>query len=113
MQNAAQPTSPSRRRRRGRKVLSEHGPSHTNDQNEQNKAALHGPLNSSKTFLGCKIAVKPFMNSRMLSQSIGMRTLCLLVFCLAFALADGTSNLRQCPFRAHAQADGQDPAVLP
>src|SRR5215510_14664843 len=112
MQNAAQPTSPSRRRRRGRKVLSEHGPSHTNDQNEQNKAALHGPLNSSKTFLGCKIAVKPFMNSRMLSQSIGMRIFCIFVACLAFTLIDAAAKQRQCTFRVHAQANPQDTDVF-
>ena len=59
MENAAQPTSFSRRGGRGRYVLAENGPSRKNCQNEQNKAALHEALNSAKTFLGCKIAVKP------------------------------------------------------
>jgi hypothetical protein len=108
MKDAAQPTSLSRRRRRGRNLLTDHGPSHKNYQNEQNKAALHEALNSPKIFLGCKIAVKPFMNSRMSSQSIGMRTLCVFVFCLAFALLDTAAKERHCTFRVHAQANPQD-----
>src|SRR5260370_17028760 len=112
MKNAAHPTSSSRRRRRGRNVLADHGPSHKNYQNEQNKAALHEALNSRKTFLGCKIAVKPFMNSPMLSQSIGMRTLCVFVFCLAFALIDTAAKERHCTFRVHAQANPQDTDVF-
>ena len=112
MKNAAHPTSFSRRRRRGRNVLADHGPSHKNYQNEQNKAALHDSLNSPKTFLGCKIGVKPFMNSRMSSQSIGMRTLCVFVFCLAFALVDAAAKERHCTFRVHAQANPQDTDVF-
>jgi hypothetical protein len=112
MKNAAHPTSFSRRRRRGRNVLADHGPSHKNYQNEQNKAALHEALNSPKTFLGCKIGVKPFMNSRMSSQSIGMRTLCVFVFCLAFALVDAAAKERHCTFRVHAQANPQDTDVF-
>ena len=108
MENAAQPTSFSRRGGRRRYVLAEHGPSRKNCQNEQNKAALHEALNSPKIFLGCKIAVKPFMNSRMSSQSIGMRTLCVFVFCLAFALLDAAAKERHCTFRVHAQANPQD-----
>src|SRR5678815_5472700 len=108
MKNAAQPTSFSRRHGRGRNVLADHGPSHKNYQNEQNKAALHEALNSPKTFLGCQIAVKPFMNSRMLSQSIGMRTLCVFVACLFFALTDAAAKQRHCTFRIHAQANPQD-----
>ena len=108
MKDAAHPTSFSRRRGRGRNILTDHGPSHKNYQKEQNKAALHEALNSPKTFLGCKIAVKPFMNSRMSSQSIGMRTLCVFVFCLAFALVDAAAKERHCTFRVHAQANPQD-----
>jgi hypothetical protein len=112
MENAAQPTPFSYRGGRGHYVLAEHGPSRKNCQNEQNKAALHEALNSAKTFLGCKIAVKPFMNSRMFSQSIGMRTLCLFVVCLVFALTDATAKQRHCTFRVHAQANPQDTDVF-
>ena len=112
MKNAAQPTSFSRWRGRGCNVLAHHGPSHKNYQNEQNKAALHEALNSPKTFLGCKIAVKRFMNSRMFPQSIGMRTLCVFVFCLAFALTDAPAKQRHCTFRVHAQANPRDTDVF-
>ena len=112
MKDAAHPTSFSRRRGRGRDILTDHGPSHKNYQKEQNKAALHEALNSTKTFLGCKIGVKPFMNSRMSSQSIGMRTLCVFVFCLAFALIDAAAKERHCTFRVHAQANPQDTDVF-
>jgi hypothetical protein len=112
MKNTAQPASFSRRRRRGRNVLANHGSSHKNYQNEQNKAALHEALNSPESFQGCKIAVKPFMNSRMLSQSIGRRTLCIFVFCLAFALVDAPAKQRHCTFRVHAQANARDTDVF-
>ena len=112
MENTAQPTSFSRRRGRGRNVLAEDPPSHTKYQHEQNKAALHEALNSLKTFLGCKITVKPFMNSGMVSQSIGMRSFCVFVFCLAFALIDSTAKPRQCTFRVHAQANPKDTDVF-
>jgi hypothetical protein len=112
MKDAAHPTPFSRRRGRGRNILTDHGPSHKNYQKEQNKAALHEALNSPKTFLGCKIGVKPFMNSRMSSQSIGMRTLCVFVFCLAFALVDAAAKERHCTFRVHAQANPQDTDVF-
>src|SRR5215470_8932063 len=108
MKNAAQPTSFSGRRGRGHNVLTEHGPSHKGYQNEQNKAALHEALDSPKSFLGCKITVKPFMNSRMLSQSIGMRSFCVFVACLAFALIEVAAKERHCTFRVHAQANPQD-----
>ena len=111
MQNSAQPTTFSPRRGRGRNVLAEHRASH-NCQNEQKKAALHGPLNSAETFRGCKIAVKPFMNSRMFSQSIGIRTVYVFVFCLAFALTDAPAKQRHCTFRVHAQANPQDTDVF-
>ena len=112
MKNAAQPTSFSPRRRRGRNVLADHNPSHKNYQNEQKKAALHEALNSPETFLGCKIAVKPFMNSQMFLQSIGMRTLRVFVFCLVFALTDAAAKQRHCTFRVHAQANPQDTDVF-
>ena len=112
MKDAAHPTSFSRRRGRGRNILTDHGPSHKNYQKEQNKAALHEALNSPKTFLGCKIGVKPFMNSRMSSHSIAMRTLCVFVFCLAFALVDAAAKERHCTFRVHAQANPQDTEVF-
>ena len=112
MKNAAQPTSFPRRRGCGSNVLAERDPSHKNHQNEQNKAALHEALNSPKSFLGCKIAVKPFMNSRMFSQSIGMRTFCVFVFCLGFALIDAPAKQRHCTFRVHAQANPQDTDVF-
>jgi hypothetical protein len=44
----------------------------------------------------------------MFSQSIGMRTLCVLVFCLVFALTDAAAKQRHCTFRVHAQANPQD-----
>jgi len=44
----------------------------------------------------------------MFSQSIGMRTLCVFVFCLAFALIDAAAKQRHCTFRVHAQANAQD-----
>jgi hypothetical protein len=44
----------------------------------------------------------------MLSQSIGMRTLCVFVFCLAFALIDAAAKQRHCTFRVHAQANPRD-----
>src|ERR1700748_1441450 len=112
MKNTAQPTAVSSRRRCLRNVLAEHGPGHTNYQHEQNKAALHEALNSQESFLGCKIAVKPFMNSRMFSQSIGMRTFCVFVFCMAFALIDAAAKQRHCTFRVHAQANRQDTDVF-
>jgi hypothetical protein len=112
MKHAAQPTSFPRRRGRRRNVLAQHGPSYKNYQNEQNEAALHEALNSTKTFLGCKIAVKPFMKSPMFSQSIGMRTLCVFVFCLGFALIDASAKQRHCTFRVHAQANPQDSDVF-
>jgi hypothetical protein len=112
MKDAAHPTPFSRRRRRGRNVLTDRGPSHKNYQNEQNKAALHEAPNRPKIFLGCKIGVKPFMNSRMFSQSIGMRSLCVFVFCLAFALIDTVAKERHCTFRVHAQANRQDTDVF-
>src|SRR5262245_6107252 len=108
MKNAAHPTSFLRRRSRGRDVLANDGPGHKTCQNEQNNEALHEALNSPKTFLGCKIAVKPFMNSRMFSQSIGMRTLCVFVCCLVFALIDAAAKQRHCTFRVRAQVKPQD-----
>lgn len=52
MKDAAHPTSFSRRRGRGRNILTERGPSHKNYQNKQNKASLHEALNSPKMFSG-------------------------------------------------------------
>src|SRR5215471_20036172 len=112
MKNAAQPTSFSPWRRRGSNVLAEDCPGHKNHQNKQNKEALHEGLGSPGIFLGCKIAVKPFMNSRMFSQSIGMRTFSVFVFCLAFALIDAAAKQRHCTFRVHAQANAQDTDVF-
>src|SRR5215211_5722611 len=112
MKNATQPTSFSRRRRRGRGVLRKHGPSHENYENQQNKAVLHEALKSPKTFLGCKIAVKPFMNSRMLSQSNGIKSLGVFVFCLALSLIDTAAKQRHCTFRVHAQANPHDTDVF-
>jgi hypothetical protein len=48
----------------------------------------------------------------MFSQSIGMRTLCVFVFCLAFALIDTAAKERHCTFRVHAQANPQDTDVF-
>jgi hypothetical protein len=112
MKNAAHPTPLSRWRGRGRNVLAHHGSSHKNYQNEQNKAALHEALNSRETFLGCKIAVKPFMNSPMFSQSIGMRALCVFVFCVNLALINAAAKQRHCTFRVHAQANPKDTDVF-
>jgi hypothetical protein len=52
------------------------------------------------------------MNWPMLSQSIGIRTLCVFVFCLAFALIDTAAKERHCTFRVHAQANPQDTDVF-
>src|SRR4029078_13605653 len=52
------------------------------------------------------------MNSRMSPQSIGMRTLCIFVFCLTFALIDAVAKERHCTFRVHAQANRQDTDVF-
>jgi hypothetical protein len=48
----------------------------------------------------------------MLSQSIGMRILCVFVFCLAFALLDAAAKQRHCTFRVHAQANPRDTDVF-
>src|SRR6266576_10755 len=48
----------------------------------------------------------------MLSQSIGMRTLCVFVSCLVFALTDAATKQRHCTFRIHAQANPQDTDVF-
>jgi hypothetical protein len=48
----------------------------------------------------------------MSSQSIGMRTLCVFVFCLAFALVNAAAKERHCTFRVHAQANPQDTDVF-
>ena len=48
----------------------------------------------------------------MLSQSIGMRTFSLLVFCMAFTLIEGAAKERHCTFRVHAQANPQDSDVF-
>ena len=52
------------------------------------------------------------MNSRMLSQSIGMRIFCVFVCCLAFALVDAAAKQRHCTFRVHAQANPRDSDVF-
>jgi hypothetical protein len=52
------------------------------------------------------------MNSRMVLQSIGMRSFCVFVFCLAFALIDAAAKQRQCTFRVHAQANPKDTDVF-
>jgi hypothetical protein len=43
---------------------------------------------------------------------MGMRTLCVFVFCLAFALIDAAAKQRQCTFRVHAQANPRDTDVF-
>jgi hypothetical protein len=48
----------------------------------------------------------------MFSQSIGMRTFCIFVFCLGFALIDAPAKQRHCTFRVHAQANAQDTDVF-
>src|SRR5262245_64249781 len=52
------------------------------------------------------------MNSRMSLRSIGMRTLCIFVFWLVFALTDAAAKQRHCTFRVHAQANPQDTEVF-
>src|SRR5260370_38573986 len=52
------------------------------------------------------------MNWPMFAKSIGMRTLCVFVFCLAFALIDTAAKERHCTFRVHAQANPQDTDVF-
>ena len=112
MKNATQPTSFSGRRRRGRDVLTQYGASRENYENQRNQAVLHDALKSPKTFLGCKIAVNLFMNSRMLSQSIGIKPLSVFVFCLALSLIDTAAKQRHCTFRVHAQANPHDTEVF-
>lgn len=41
-----------------------------------------------------------------------MRTLCVFVFCVAFALTDAAAKQRQCTFRVHAQANPHDTDVF-
>ena len=108
MKNSIQPTSFTRWRGRGRDVLAKHGPGHKTYQNEQENAALHEALDKPKIFLDCKIPFKSFMNWRMLSESIGMKTLRVLALCLVFALSNGFGKQRHCTFRVHAQANPQD-----
>jgi hypothetical protein len=48
----------------------------------------------------------------MSSQSIGMRTLCVFVFCVPFALVNAAAKQRHCTFRVHAQANRQDTEVF-
>ena len=48
----------------------------------------------------------------MFSQSIGMRALCVFVFCLGFALIDAGAKQRHCTFRVHAQANPKDTDVF-
>jgi hypothetical protein len=48
----------------------------------------------------------------MFSQLIGMKTLCIFVFCVAFALIDAAAKERHCTFRVHAQANPQDTDVF-
>src|SRR5437762_1070285 len=52
------------------------------------------------------------MNSRMSSQVIDIKTLCIFVFCVAFALIDAAAKERHCTFRVHAQANAQDTDVF-
>lgn len=44
--------------------------------------------------------------------SIGMRTFCVFVFCLGFALIDAGAKQRHCTFRVHAQANPKDSDVF-
>ena len=48
----------------------------------------------------------------MFSQSIGMRTSCVFVFCLALAPIDASAKQRHCTFRVHAQANPHDSDVF-
>jgi hypothetical protein len=48
----------------------------------------------------------------MSSQVIGIKTLCIFVFCVAFALIDAAAKERHCTFRVHAQANAQDTDVF-
>jgi len=48
----------------------------------------------------------------MLSESIGMKTLCLLTLCLVFAVSNGFGKQRHCTFRVHAQANPQDTEIF-
>ena len=41
-----------------------------------------------------------------------MRTFCVFVFCLAFALIDAAAKQRHCTFRVHAQANPRDTDVF-
>ncbi|HEY5766513.1 MAG TPA: hypothetical protein VIS53_01630 [Candidatus Udaeobacter sp.] len=41
-----------------------------------------------------------------------MRTLCVFVFCVAFALVNAAAKQRHCTFRVHAQANRQDTEVF-
>jgi hypothetical protein len=48
----------------------------------------------------------------MLSQVIGIKTLFIFVFCVAFALIDAAAKERHCTFRVHAQANARDTDVF-
>lgn len=48
------------------------------------------------------------MNSRVFSLLTGMRTFCVIVFCVAFALLNAPAKQRHCMFRIHAQANPRD-----
>jgi hypothetical protein len=48
----------------------------------------------------------------MFSHSIGMRTLCVFVLCLVFALTEAAAKQRHCTFRVHAQANPRDTDVF-
>jgi hypothetical protein len=41
-----------------------------------------------------------------------MKTLCVIAFCLFFALPDGSAKQRHCTFRVHAQANQRDTEVF-
>ncbi|HEY4271163.1 MAG TPA: hypothetical protein VGM65_04100 [Candidatus Udaeobacter sp.] len=48
------------------------------------------------------------MNSQMLSESTGMKVLCVFALGLVFALTNGFAKQRHCTFRVHAQANPHD-----
>ena len=48
----------------------------------------------------------------MFSQSIGMRALCVFVFCVGLALINAAAKQRHCTFRVHAQANPKDTDVF-
>lgn len=104
VQNAAQPTASSRRRR-WRRFLAKNAPGHKKYEKEQENAALHeSRIDSPKVFGVAKFLSNPL--------SIGMKIFGAIVLCLLSAPVAGVAKQRHCTFRVHAQANPRDTEVF-